>query len=345
MFRRSSGIGLVAVWCCVAMLSGACHGDRPREQSNPVLTAGTSPPGASTSATATGTAPGESGPGQETTKSSRTTAPPATRPTTGRTTGSGGAEELALAEQIDLLAAGNGAASDCAADLEHLPASFAESPSIWISRAYHSEMPLEYGVHSALCLHGFDPGRAIDVRVRAGSVTVSTSVVPLSGEPNLDAYMDPRTLFSDRELPVYPAGVDLMISEMWMFVTIPEAREQFARGERLSLTAVQAGKRAKNQQEVATPTMPERVGIDGLPESRTRLLILGFKPGQQVPVGLYRANADESAQLVARLGSVRMTAARAAEFEVGPGVLDGRESGEYCVTVPLEEQFNCPRLP
>ncbi|WP_130445161.1 hypothetical protein [Kribbella rubisoli] len=205
-------------------------------------------------------------------------------------------------------------------------------------------MPLEYFVHSAICLHGFDQREAITVRVRAGSVTASTTVVPIAGEPNVEQYLGPRTLFDGHELPVYPVGVDLLMSQMWMLATTSAAREQFARGEKLSLTAVQAGKRAQAEQEVATPTVPERVGIDGLPEGRTRLLIMGFKVGQQVPVGLYRANEDESAQLVVRLGSVRMTAARAAEFEVDSDVLDGRMTGEYCVTVPLEEQFNCPRL-
>jgi hypothetical protein len=215
---------------------------------------------------------------------------------------------------------------------------------VWISRSYNSERPLEYGVHSAICLHGFDANQPIALRVKGGNVEASTTVVPTTGEPNVDGYLLPSTLFEDgQELPVYPAGADLLISQMWMFVTTAAARDQFARGEKLFLTAIQAGRKAITQQDVATPTLPGRIRIDGLPEGQTRLLILGFRQDKVVPVGLYRlSNTDESAGLVARLGSVRMPRARAAEFEVSATVLKSRPAGEYCVTVPLQKQINCP---
>lgn len=328
MFERSAVIRLAALSCCLALLTAACQGDPPREGSNPRVTAGTSPPSSvpTPGTSETGSAlPTASGGGDDTTTTSE------------------GAESLALAEQIELLAAGNGAASDCAADLEFLPAEFADSPSVWISPATGLQMPVEFYDHAALCLHGFDASRPIAVQVKAGTFTSSTTVVPTAGEPNLDTYLPPGTLFENGpEVPVYSTGADLLMSEMWMFVTTAEAREQFARGERLSLTATQPDRQADGQQEVAIPTRPSRSEVDGLPDDETRLLIYGFTPGQMVPIGLYRADEGESAQLVARLGSVRIPAARVAEYDVSVAVLQGRPPGEYCVTVPLEEQFNCP---
>jgi hypothetical protein len=323
----------------VATLAATACQDSSPQGTSPI----TNSPATTTRTSAPPSTPSAGGSNATTT---RTSAPPSTPSAGGsKTTPSeGGAEALALQEQVDLILGGNGEGTDCVADLEHLPADFATSPSIWISKAYNTDRPLEYPLHSALCLHGFALDQPIAVRVRAGNFSATTTVRPSSATTDFADYLPPSTLFKRAgDLRVYSVGPDLLMSRMWAFAAVADARSQLARVSRLTLTAEQADRRAVNQQGVTTPTLPDRTRLDGLPAGEVSLLVYGFEPGTVVPIGLYvMSTSDEKAELVARVGTVQIPAARVAYFTAPKGLLKDRPAGDYCLLVPVAEQDGCP---
>ncbi|MFI1621835.1 hypothetical protein ACH4VT_33485 [Streptomyces lydicus] len=235
------------------------------------------------------------------------------------------------------LAAGDGGAPECKRDLSSLPAEFATSPAVWMSTT-QGPSNLVFNSENALCLHGFMADRAVTVTVSDGHHDYTTTAQPTAGKLTFDRYEPPETLFNGARLRVYDIGSGAVQSETWDFVPQSAARESLAAAGHFTISATQGSTTASYRQSVAVPTNPERAPLRG--ESKRRLVVYGFKPGDTIPIGLYRlaAGASDQATLVRQLGSVVMPRSRTAVFDVPQSAA----GSTYCVTVPLDTQYNCP---
>ncbi|MDQ0937309.1 hypothetical protein [Streptomyces turgidiscabies] len=241
-----------------------------------------------------------------------------------------------LPRAFRLLAAGDGAAPDCAHDLASLPAAFAASPSVWMSDI-RGPKNLIFTGESALCMHGFQTDRPVTVTVSDGSRRYTTSVQPTAGKLAHTRYEPAESMFNGARLRVYDVGSGVMQSETWDFVPPSAARENIAARRSVTITAKQAADSAEYQQAVATPGEPQRAALRG--DTRRRLVVSGFPTGESVAIGLYRLDPKRKNAAFARsLGSVVMPRSRTAVFTV-PRSAAG---AAYCVTVPLTVQYNCP---
>jgi hypothetical protein len=277
------------------------------------------------------------------TRTSAQTSPGPSRPQTSSQSPPDGAADLLLAQQITLLGAGDGAAPDCVADLSVLPSRFLESAAAWVSSITGPKsIPIPQTV--SLCLHGFSPNQEVKVTVSAGSRDYTTSVMPTTEKLTFQRYEPAASLFEGGLLKVYAVGNEVFQSERWDFVPPDPAREDLAAARRLTIRATQDGNTSSYAQPVALPTEPERFWVET--GKVHRLLVYGFKPGMRVPIGLYKGNQGiGEAKLVRRIGVVVMPQSRAAIFTVPQDVVaETGGKGDYCVTVPLKEQFNCPAL-
>ncbi|MFE2552308.1 hypothetical protein ACFXGI_27690 [Streptomyces sp. NPDC059355] len=234
------------------------------------------------------------------------------------------------------LAAGDGDAPECKRDLSSLPAEFATSPAVWMS-TIQGPSNLVFNRENALCLHGFTAERAVTVTVSDGRHSYTTTAQPTAGELTFDRYEPPESLFNGAPLRVYDIG-GVMQSETWDFVPQSAARESLAAPGHFTISATQGSTSASYRQSVAVPTNPERARLRG--ENKRQLVVDGFKQGDTIPIGLYSlaAGASDQATLVRKLGSVVMPLSRTAAFAVPQSAA----GSTYCVTVPLETQYNCP---
>ncbi|MEW2413820.1 hypothetical protein AB0953_08855 [Streptomyces sp. NPDC046866] len=251
-----------------------------------------------------------------------------------------GTADSLLADQIALLAAGDGASPDCPADLSRLPG--LGSPAVWIGNIAGKQR-VTFPEESGLCLSGFSDAEPVQITVSTGAGRYTTSVQPTPGPPTGSQDEAPDSLFRGGTLAAHEVGGGVMQSEQWWFIPPDGAREELAASGKLTLRATQGSLTADYEQPVQLPDRPERMWVT--PVSHT-LLVYGFEPGSRIPIGLYKEDVpDEHAVLVRRIGTVTMPRSRAATFTVPAGVLaETRNQGRFCVTVPLPTQYNCPTL-
>ncbi|WAL93535.1 hypothetical protein [Streptomyces sp. Je 1-369] len=250
--------------------------------------------------------------------------------------------DLLLSRQIDLLAAGNGAASDCAEDLKSLPGHRSDSPAAWVSSSIDGSKSLGIPQHVALCLSGFPDGD-VDITVSVQGHEYSTTAVPAEGEVTFQRMEPSSTLFQGGRLRLYDVGEGVQQSEMWSFVPPGTARERLALAGELTISARSGGVSATRDQLIELPPVPV---CDWLDSDTRRLLVFGFEPGSRVPVGLYRTDREgTTAVLVRKIGTVVMPRSRTAVFSVPADIraLAG-ESNQFRITVPLDKQYNTPAL-
>lgn len=235
----------------------------------------------------------------------------------------------------------------CREHLDELPASFAEGPAVWMGTAHPGE-PLTPFDHTWLCLHGFDPDATVDITVSTGEFTARTTADART--PHRLESLHPHTLFTDRDHIWLDRDEEpgFLLSNMWTLAPAERLLAEMVREGRLTLTATQGAVTAVFDQPVAPRTIPGREALSGLHPSVSRIIIWGFRRGTEVPVGLYRklpppdGYASGPAELVEQLASVRMGQSWSAEYTVPEDLLHRVPPGDYCVTVPLDEQFNCP---
>ncbi|MFF5703667.1 hypothetical protein ACFY7H_14325 [Streptomyces sp. NPDC012794] len=249
------------------------------------------------------------------------------------------ATDVLLAQQITLLAAGDGAVPDCAADLGRIPGA-GEVPAVWIGNIRGRDRVLTPD-EVALCLNGFAPGEPVEVTVTAGGKQYTTTARPASSGLTSSTLEPSDSLFAHRELTVHELGNGVLQSEKWWFVPPDTAREDLAAAGELTIRATQGALSARHSHPVELPDRPDRMRVD---EGSHRILVHGFEPGTRLPVGLYAADASSnSASLVRQIGTVVMPRSRTAVFTVPAAVVEEtRGKGVYCVTVPMEAQYNCP---
>lgn len=257
-------------------------------------------------------------------------------PTDGTRSGRRRAPRRKLPGRFKFIAAGDGAAPDCAADLASLPPAFATSPAVWMSDI-RGPRNLVFTGESALCLHGFAADRPVTVTVSDGRRSYNTTVQPAAGRLTGIRYEPAESLFNGKRLRVYGVGSGVMQSETWDFVPSSLPRENVAAAGRITISAKQAVGSASYRQAVGVPDNPERQALRG--DSRRRLVVDGFPRGETVPIGLYRVNEKtQDATLVRRLGVVVMPRSRTVVFTVPRSPAGAK----YCVTVPVQVQYNCP---
>lgn len=250
------------------------------------------------------------------------------------------ATDMLLAQQITVLAAGDGAVPDCAADLGRIP-EVGQGPAVWIGNIAGLDRVLTPD-EVALCLSGFTPGEPVEVTVTAGGKQYTTTARP--GSPGLASTgLEPSgSLFDGRELTVHELGSGVLQSEKWWFVPPERAREDLAAAGELTIRATQGTLSARHVHPVELPDRTDRLTVD---QGSHRILVYGFPPGTRLPVGLYTVDpSSQNASLVRQIGTVVMPRSRTAVFTVPDAVVEetgGR--GVYCVTVPLDEQYNCPQ--
>jgi hypothetical protein len=284
---------------------------------------------------------------------------------TDTTTTSGSADDpdVLLAQQITVIAAGDGARIDCRGNLDVQPA---QHPDVWISSAYidapfDDHRAVTYLIReSGLCLFGFSDKQSIKIHVRVGTAVFDTTVVPTATTPppEFPEYEAPETLLRGGTLtvqhpPVFdgqsPEPDPVLQSGMWWFLPPLKIRDAMAETGSLQISAAQAGRTASRTQHVVLPTSPDRIWLD---HEAYELAVFGFAPGQVIPVGLYKLTGEfdgpgETATLVGdSIGTVKMPPSRVAVFKVPADVVTSVAGGavEYCITVPLETQYNCPPL-
>lgn len=138
-------------------------------------------------------------------------------PTDGTRSGRRRAPRRKLPGRFKFIAAGDGAAPDCAADLASLPPAFATSPAVWMSDI-RGPRNLVFTGESALCLHGFAADRPVTVTVSDGRRSYNTTVQPAAGRLTGIRYEPAESLFNGKRLRVYGVGSGVMQSETWDFV-------------------------------------------------------------------------------------------------------------------------------
>jgi hypothetical protein len=282
-------------------------------------------------------------------QSPTTPGPASTAPGTSTATASPGATDLLLAQQIELLGAGNGLIPRCDWDASDPPARppTGPGPVAWLSGV---EGPAEVTIssHVWLCLRGFAPKDPITLTVSTDGHDFATTVVPVEGPLTYEHEERADTLFRGDRLTVHDIGGGVMQSEMWFLVPPDATREALAASGRITITATAAGRAVSYEQKIALPQVPERTWLD---ESRRYLLINGFTPGLRVPVGLYLGKSENPglgiARLVRSIGTVVVPPSRVVVFTIPDEVTAQVRAraygdGDYCVTVPLETQENCP---
>lgn len=259
----------------------------------------------------------------------------------------GSGERLLLDRQAFLLEAGNGEESDCSGNLHRIPRASATAPAVWLDvRDFIGAVsPVE---HVVLCLHGFDPSEPIDITVTAGAFSARTSAGTTVARPTSSYFLDSRTLFTDgAELPLVPEreAIGFLTTDPWRFMPPKPAREELARTGIMEIAAAQSLKRATYKQPFEPRTDPGMESLDGLSPSDVRIGVWGFKPGTDVPVGLYRLgappNGGSRADLVEQLGTVTTDQAWAAEYAVPPRLLHRLPPGKYCISFPVGEDAYC----
>lgn len=278
------------------------------------------------------------GPGTSNRNGSPTSPKPgnsASQPTSSDTT-----TDFFLAQQISLIAGGDGAVPHCSKDLSVLPAEFQSAPAVWISSIYGPSSVLVANDKSALCLNGFDQRKPITVTVSAGSKQYTTDVVPAAG--TFTSLLRPETLFTGTELSAYGIGNGVLQSAPWQFVPPDDARERVAAAGQLRISAVQGTLTASFTQPITLPSRRDREWLRG-DDTFRRIVIYGFDPGTRLPVGLYFMDQPyQHAILIGRIGIVTVPASRTVVFTVPDQILNEDGGGKYCITVPLDTQDNCP---
>ncbi|MEV6955564.1 hypothetical protein [Streptomyces sp. NPDC051183] len=262
------------------------------------------------------------------------TIPPTTNPAT----------DVLLAEQITILAAGNGAVPDCTADLGKIPGIGGGSPAVWIGNIRALDRVITPD-EVALCLSGFSPDAPVDVVVTAGGRQYATTARPAASELTYAHDEPSESLFTGQALAVHPQGDGVLQSEKWWFVPPDAAREDLAAAGTLTIRATQGTLAARHSHPVELPDSPDRLVVDS---GSHRILIYGFEPGARIPVGLYRTDspteAGDRASLVRQIGTVVMPRSRSVVFTVPEDIVrEAAGQGSYCVTVPMPEQYNCPQ--
>ncbi|MFD3939897.1 hypothetical protein ACFWSF_34135 [Streptomyces sp. NPDC058611] len=288
-----------------------------------------------------GTTGPATGPPTATVTTSRPTSAPPTSgaPRTSSGTTTDPATDLLLAQQITVLAAGDGAAPDCTADPGRIPG-LGDPTSVWIGNITGRDRVLTPD-EVALCLSGFSPDKPVRVTVGAGGRQYTTTARPTSSTLT-HAKLEPAdSLFTGRELTVHGHGDGVLQSEKWWFVPPDAAREALAATGELTIEATQGELTARHSHPVELPYRTDRMGMD---HGSHRILVYGFQPGTRLPVGLYAiAPSSDKASLVRQIGTVLMPRSKTAVFTVPDAVVEEtRGRGRYCVTVPLPEQYNCP---
>jgi len=293
---------------------------------------------------------------------SSTTSSSASSETSGTQGGSAEEEpDVLLAQQVELLAAGNGAAVDCRADIQDgvVPA---VGPSVWLSNSFaiNEARPLDLVLarQTGLCLHGFSITEPIQIEVDGGSTIFTTTVFPQPGPPPQDVDEAPETLFVNGTLnayrppsfdpegatpPTIPADDTVLQSSMWELVPSADVRDRLAATALVNVRATQGDAEATSSQPVAVPTFRERHWLHGKPHI---LVVQGFPVGFQVPVGVYAIDAENTGSLIEDIGTVEIPESRVATFQVPDEIVAemSSDSQDQCVTVPLHDQYNCPLL-
>ncbi|MFD4139206.1 hypothetical protein [Streptomyces sp. NPDC058572] len=252
------------------------------------------------------------------------------------------ATDVLLAQQITLLAAGDGAAPDCTADLSRIPSLGSTSPAVWIGNIQGKDR-VSTPEEVALCLSGFSPDEPVKVTVTAGNKQYEITAQPTPSELTYQHMEPSESLFNGQELAVHEQSGGVLQSEKWWFVPPSAAREDLAAAGKLAIQADQGSLTAQHSHPVELPTRADRLVVDN---GSHRILIYGFQPGMRVPVGLYKADSQsDRASLVRQIGTVVMPRSRTVVFTVPSAVVNeaGGQEGSYCVTVPLPEQYNCPQ--
>lgn len=278
----------------------------------------------------------QAGPASPSVSTGRTTAAPA--PSASTTTSP--ATDYLLAQQIAVLAAGDGAVPNCTADLARIPG-LGTTPAVWIG-SISGKNRVTTPDEVALCLSGFAPDQAVKVTVTAGTRQYVTSAEPAPGNLTYQHLEPSDSLFTGQALQVHAQGNGVLQSEKWWFVPIAAAREDLAAAGTLTIRATQGPLSAAHSQPVELPTLPNRLTVD---TGSHQVLIYGFEPGKKVPVGLYKVDQQtQQAALVRQIGTVVMPRSRTVVFTVPDTVVSEVGSqASYCVTVPLEQQYNCPQ--
>ncbi|WP_406368280.1 hypothetical protein [Streptomyces sp. NBC_01546] len=253
------------------------------------------------------------------------------------------ATDVLLAQQITLLAAGDGAAPDCTADLGRIPG-LSGSPAVWVGNIRGLDR-VTTPDEVALCLSGFSPDEPVKVIVTAGGRQYASTAQPTASELTYAHFEPSESLFTGQVLTVHPQGDGVLQSEKWWFVPPGAAREDLAAAGTLTIQATQGSLTAQHSHSVELPGKPDRLVVDN---GSHRILIYGFAPGARIPVGLYKTDSttqsESRASLVQQIGTVVMPRSRTVVFTVPDAVVEETgNQGSYCVTVPMPEQYNCPQ--
>lgn len=207
----------------------------------------------------------------------------------------------------------------------------------------------------ALCLTGFAPDQEVSLSVQGGGRTVLSTAAVREATAHRGSVSSLFTAGATLELMWSPSdgsGPGLMESSHWALVPPREIREALTVTRKIRITAGQGGLTATRTMMVDPQDGEPFRWFERSNAGDPILLITGFSAGTRVPVGLYRktgttSSEDGPAQLVRRLGEVTFGRSGAELFLIPTSVtsLAAQDSGRYCLTVPLREQFQVPCLP
>ncbi|MFJ8042237.1 hypothetical protein ACIRBX_17210 [Kitasatospora sp. NPDC096147] len=259
--------------------------------------------------------------------------------------GPGETDVAPLAAQIALAVPAEPERPDCARDLsrDQLPPAYSEGPAVWLSSAANGPVELRLTEPVALCLHGFRADQEVAVTLAVGSRTFRTGVLPRA-EAVAEGEEPAEALFGGAGLVVYGEDGAVQGSRPWRLVPPNVPREALAKAGSFQLTAQQGTLTAQHGQGVALPDHPGADAPAAPVGTARHLVVSGYRPGEMVPVGLYRlGDAGDRADLASRVGEVVMPVSRVAVFTLPAGAVPA-DGGAYCVAVPLGGPGNCPKV-
>jgi hypothetical protein len=224
---------------------------------------------------------------------------------------------------------------------------------VWLTRSGGPGVGIASSV--ALCLTGFAADQEVTLSVEGGGRTVDTPAKVRRSTrdraPVGSLFVAPATLDLNRR-PVEGLDQGLLESIHWTFVPPRAVRDALAVSRRIRITARQDGLTATRTMKVDVPDGDPFRWLEQDDDGRPLLVVIGFPAGARVPVGLYErigatSSLDGPARLVRTLGQVDVGRSKVELFRLpAPVVRMGAATPDkYCVTVPLDEQFQVPCLP